>query len=227
MAIRVERMTMRDVPEVMAIERESFTAPWPVDAYRRELVENRMAHYFLLRLFPVIPPEDEKPEPALSLPARRGFLSMLMPRLWRPQVPPPPRTISIAGYAGLWLMVDEAHVTTIGVRPRFRRRGYGELLLVTLIEAALDINARWLTLEVRVSNDLAQQLYRKYGFHDAGIRRRYYTDNNEDALIMWTDELHSAAFRDRYRDLKERLLSRLEREDGLVLAGWPAARRFK
>jgi ribosomal-protein-alanine N-acetyltransferase len=149
---------------------------------------------------------------------------MLVPRLWRPQVPPTPRTISIAGYAGLWLMVDEAHVTTIGVRPRFRRRGYGELLLVTLIEAALDINARWLTLEVRVSNDLAQGLYRKYGFHDAGIRRRYYTDNHEDALIMWTDELHSAVFQDNYRQLKERLLDRLEQE-GLMLAGWPAGRR--
>ncbi|HZS90684.1 MAG TPA: ribosomal protein S18-alanine N-acetyltransferase [Chloroflexota bacterium] len=225
MAIRVERMTMRDVPEVMAIERESFSAPWPVDAYRRELIENRMAHYFLLRLFPAIQPEVEEPEPEEAMPARRGFLGLLVPRLWRPQVPPAPRTISIAGYAGLWLMVDEAHITTIGVRPRFRRRGYGELLLVTLIEAALDINARWLTLEVRVSNDLAQQLYRKYGFHDAGIRRRYYTDNHEDALIMWTDELHSAAFQDNYRRLKERLLDRLEQE-GLVLAGWPAARRI-
>ena len=117
---------------------------------------------------------------------------------------------TLAGYAGLWLMVDEAHITTIGVRPRFRGRGYGELLLVTLTEAALDINARWLTLEVRISNAAAQNLYRKYGFRDAGTRKRYYTDNHEDALIMWTDELHGHAFQERYRRLKERLMARLE-----------------
>jgi [ribosomal protein S18]-alanine N-acetyltransferase len=116
----------------------------------------------------------------------------------------------VVAYAGMWLMVDEAHITTIGVRPRFRGRGYGELLLVTLTEAALDINARWLTLEVRISNAAAQNLYRKYGFHDAGTRKRYYTDNNEDALIMWTDELHSHTFQERYEQLKERLMARLE-----------------
>ena len=95
-------------------------------------------------------------------------------------------------------------------RPDCHGRGYGELLLVTLTEAALDINARWLTLEVRVSNAGAQSLYRKYGFREAGTRKRYYTDNNEDALIMWTDELHGHAFQERYRRLKERLMARLE-----------------
>ena len=144
------------------------------------------------------------------LPGRRNFLSTLLPRVLRHDEPASPQRITLAGYAGLWLMVDEAHITTIGVRPQFRGRGYGELLLVTLTEAALDINARWLTLEVRMSNATAQNLYRKYGFHDAGTRKRYYTDNNEDALIMWTDELHSHAFQERYRRLKERLMARLE-----------------
>ena len=208
MAVRVDRMTLGDVPEVMAIERESFTAPWPASAYRRELSENRMAHYFVLRLTP--PPEVPNVLAAPVLPGRRNFLSTLLPRVLRHDVPASPQGITLAGYAGLWLMVDEAHITTIGVRPRFRGRGYGELLLVTLTEAALDINARWLTLEVRISNAAAQNLYRKYGFHDAGTRKRYYTDNNEDALIMWTDELHSHAYQERYQQLKERLMARLE-----------------
>ena len=208
MAVRVDRMTLGDVPEVMAIERESFTAPWPASAYRRELNENRMAHYFVLRLTP--PPEVPDVLAAPVLPGRRNFLSGLLPRMLRHDEPAFPQRITLAGYSGLWLMVDEAHITTIGVRPRFRAHGYGELLLVTLTEAALDINARWLTLEVRISNAAAQNLYRKYGFHDAGTRKRYYTDNNEDALIMWTDELHSHAFQERYRRLKERLLARLE-----------------
>jgi ribosomal-protein-alanine N-acetyltransferase len=209
-SVRVDRMTLRDVPEVMAIERESFSAPWPASAYRRELIENRMAHYFVLRIWPHIDLPDS-PEGAPQ-PPRRGFLISLIPHFLRPEWPPPPRSISMSGYAGLWLMVDEAHITTIGVRPRFRGLGYGELLLITLIEAALDINARWLTLEVRVSNETAQKLYRKYGFHDAGTRRRYYSDNNEDALIMWTDELKGRPFQTRYYDLKERLMHRLSGE---------------
>lgn len=216
MSVRVDRMTLRDVPEVMAIERESFTAPWPVSAYRRELIENRMAHYFVLRLSPHIVPEG--PQSAPAQPGRRGFLGALLPRVWRSELPPATHEITLAGYAGLWLMVDEAHVTTIGVRPRFRGRGYGELLLVEIVEAALDIGARWLTLEVRVSNETAQNLYRKYGFHDAGTRRRYYSDNNEDALIMWTDELQGAPFQERYRDLKEGLLARLERENEIAFS---------
>src|SRR5690348_3456793 len=139
MKVRVDRMTLEDVPEVMAIERDSFTAPWPASAYKRELVENRMAHYKVLRMASPLLPD---PEPETALPARRNFLSSLLPRVLLATQPAPPRQITLAGYAGLWLMVDEAHVTTIAVRPRFRGRGYGELLLVSLVEAALDINAR-------------------------------------------------------------------------------------
>jgi ribosomal-protein-alanine N-acetyltransferase len=104
------------------------------------------------------------------------------------------------------------------VRPQFRRRGFGELLLVALAEVAIDINARWLTLEVRVSNEIAQSLYRKYGFKSAGVRQRYYSDNHEDALIMWTDEIQSPEFQQRFTalraTLRENLLSRSEIEAG-------------
>jgi len=200
-------MKMEDVPEVMAIERDSFTAPWPSSAYRRELTENRNAHYLVLRLT-----GDAAHEPAPSvvvMPERRGFLSALLPRVLFNHTFFGPHEITMAGYAGLWLMIDEAHVTTIASRPQFRGRGYGELLLASLVEIALDINARWLTLEVRVSNESAQALYRKYGFHVEGTRKRYYNDNNEDALIMWTDELQSDAFLSRYQALKDVLLTRL------------------
>ena len=208
MSVRVDRMALADVPEVMAIERESFTAPWPEHAYKRELRENRLAHYKVLRLSPL--PLEPDPDPEAALTERRGFLTSLLPRsLLGLHFPAPPRQITLAGYAGLWLMVDEAHVTTIAVRPRFRGRGYGELLLISLIEAAMDINARWLTLEVRVSNDVAQKLYQKYGFHGEGVRKKYYSDNNEDALIMWTDELYGQPFQTRFRRLKEQLLERL------------------
>jgi ribosomal-protein-alanine N-acetyltransferase len=82
--------------------------------------------------------------------------------------------------------------------------------MLVLFDIALAKDARWLTLEVRVSNQGAQALYRKLGFRDAGIRARYYTDNNEDAVIMWSEELRSAAFRERYARARTELAERIE-----------------
>ncbi len=214
--VRVDRMGMGDVREVMAIERDSFTAPWPSSAYRKELLDNPLAHYLVLRRVDHVPTPPPRPRP--THPQRRGFLSSLIPRgLFSHDEEP--RRMRLTGYAGLWLVIDEAHITTIAVRPEFRGRGFGELLLASMVEAALDINARWLTLEVRVSNTSAQSLYRKYGFHDAGVRKKYYSDNNEDALIMWTDELQHADFQNRYRRLKTALLDRLEAQGALDAVG--------
>lgn len=111
----------------------------------------------------------------------------------------------IVGYAGLWLMVDEAHITTFAVHPEFRRRRIGERMLQRLFEIAEEVGAEWLTLEVRGSNLAAQKLYQKYGFRRAGIRRRYYSDNGEDALVMWTDRLRDRAVRERIARLREDL----------------------
>ena len=122
---------------------------------------------------------------------------------------PSPDLASILGFAGLWLMVDEAHITTIAMHPNYRRRGLGEFMLVSLIDIAYNIGAKWVTLEVRVTNHSAQNLYRKYGFHEAGVRHRYYSDNNEDALIMWTEEINSPAYKRKYQELKTALLRKL------------------
>ena len=111
----------------------------------------------------------------------------------------------IVAYAGLWLMVDEAHITTFAVLPEVRRRRIGERLLQRLFEIAHEMKAEWLTLEVRASNLAAQRLYEKYGFRRAGVRRRYYSDNNEDALIMWTERIKEPAVRERLAKLREDL----------------------
>ena len=158
MTVHVDRMTVDDVPEVLVIERDSFMTPWPSSAYRRELNENKNAHYLVLRMGArPRAREDSGRLQSTGQQERRGFWRGLLP-LHRPRdiAPAPAEQQTLAGYAGLWLMVDEAHVTTIAVRPQCRGRGYGELLLVALAEVAIDINARWLTLEVRVSNEVAQ-----------------------------------------------------------------------
>ena len=93
----------------------------------------------------------------------------------------------LAGYCGVWLVVDEAHITNVAVLPDYRGRGLGEALMRKIMSIAIEFGARVMTLEVRVSNTPAQHLYRKLGFQDGGIRKRYYSDNQEDALVMWVN----------------------------------------
>ncbi len=119
--------------------------------------------------------------------------------------------LRVLGFAGMWVMLDEAHITTIGVVPELRRRSLGELLFVTLVEEAIRRRARWVTLEVRVSNYGAQTLYEKYGFTRQGVRKRYYSDNGEDAHIMWSPSLHESETRERYRELRAELERKLPR----------------
>lgn len=160
----IQDMTLDDVDGVQVVERASFPLPWPANAFRHELTQNKNARYIVAR-------DDER----------------------------------IVAYAGLWLMVDEAHITTFAVLPEARRRRLGERLLQRLFEIAHEMKAEWLTLEVRASNLAAQRLYEKYGFRRAGVRRRYYSDNNEDALIMWTERIKEPAVRERLTKLREDL----------------------
>ena len=208
MRYNIDRMTMADVPRVIEIERLAYPSTWPPSAYRKELQDNRWAHYIVLRdkkiaeeQLAVVAQEPEKPRRLFPLSLLPGRQSMTLP---------PPNLASILGFAGLWLMVDEAHITTIAMHPGYRRLGLGEYMLTGLIDIAYSIGAKWVTLEVRVTNYNAQNLYRKYGFHEAGIRHRYYSDNNEDALIMWTDEINSTAYRQKFQELKAALIRKLE-----------------
>jgi ribosomal-protein-alanine N-acetyltransferase len=114
----------------------------------------------------------------------------------------------IIGYAGYWLILEEAHITTIGTDPAVQRRGYGERMLVHLIDHAAQAEAKWLTLEVRISNEPAIKLYEKYGFSSLGKRRAYYQDNHEDALVMWTENIELPAYRELLASRRKQLVSR-------------------
>ncbi|MEH7252230.1 ribosomal protein S18-alanine N-acetyltransferase [Neobacillus niacini] len=93
----------------------------------------------------------------------------------------------IIGYCGAWIVIDEAHVTNIAILPSYRGKKLGEALLRKMMFVAKDMGARSMTLEVRVTNQVAQSLYRKFGFQNGGIRKNYYSDNQEDALVMWVN----------------------------------------
>jgi ribosomal-protein-alanine N-acetyltransferase len=151
--------------------------------------------------------------PAVQLIERASFTTPWPPQAYRQELEANRLAAYLVGtigdevvaYGGVWLMVDEAHVTTFAVHPRYRRRRIGERLLLALMDLSLDRHAREATLEVRLSNLGARRLYEKYGFRPVGIRPRYYSDNQEDALIMTTEPLSSPAMRDRIVRLRAAL----------------------
>jgi ribosomal-protein-alanine N-acetyltransferase len=177
--LALELMREADIGTVQEIEREIFSTPWPRNAYYRELASRTSAHYLVLRQ-----------EGAVERPA--GFQGA--------DFDP-----SIVGYGGMWRMYDEAHVTTIGVRHDLQHRGHGRVLFAGLVQAAYDMGAKWVTLEVRTSNDNAMKMYEAFGFKVIGRRKGYYTDNGEDAIVMWSDSIHSPRFRRAYETNLERI----------------------
>jgi ribosomal-protein-alanine N-acetyltransferase len=104
---------------------------------------------------------------------------------------------SVVGYSGLMLAGDDAHVTTIAVDPRWHRHKIGSRLMINLARVAVTRGAKQLTLEVRVSNTGAQAMYRAFGFRPAGVRKNYYVETNEDALVMWADDIHQPVYQGR------------------------------
>ncbi|APV44290.1 ribosomal-protein-alanine N-acetyltransferase [Dehalogenimonas formicexedens] len=182
----VRPMTQEDVPQVTAIDREAFPTMWPPMNYQREL-ENHLAHYI------VVAEESDKTSepPTTKIEANTGLAHKVVEWLTPHKAGPEPPQ-KIVGFAGFWMMAGEAHIISLAVKKEFRRRGFGKLLLVELVRAAVKIEAEIVTLEVRVSNYEAQRLYLQYGFIGKGVRRAYYTDNREDALIMTLDDADSS-----------------------------------
>ena len=116
----------------------------------------------------------------------------------------------IVGYAGTWHIIDEGHITTIAVKNEYLRNHIGEAIIHRIIEDCYQNGVKYLTLEVRVSNIPAIKLYEKYGFQSLGTRKGYYQDNNEDALIMWTENIFYDKFKVKYKENVENLKKLIE-----------------
>jgi ribosomal-protein-alanine N-acetyltransferase len=137
-------MTVEDLDQVMLLELTCFSVPWTRESFKKELTENKLAHYIVI--------EEEN---------------------------------QIVGYGGVWYIVDEGHITNVAIHPDHRKKGLGKQLVDAMKDMAIQNEIILMTLEVRVSNVAAITLYERMGFLEAGIRPKYYTDNQEDALIMW------------------------------------------
>jgi ribosomal-protein-alanine N-acetyltransferase len=192
-------MQREDVAQVIEIDQEAFPTMWPPPNYQREL-KNQLAHYLVVSGDRALVKEQEnttgKDSPRLTVMVKRFFSKHYL--FSKPLEPPP----YIFGFAGFWIMADEAHLTNIAVRQIHQRQGIGELLLISVIDKSTALNAQILTLEVRISNLNAQNLYHKYSFSQVGIRRGYYLDNKEDAAIMAIENLSSSTFHEKLLDLK-------------------------
>jgi ribosomal-protein-alanine N-acetyltransferase len=201
-------MEKGDLAQVNEIDREAFPSQWPPPNYRQEL-QNRLAHYLVAiddtRTIAEAKGKESKKQSRLLA----WLAPWLKPGYSRDEAPSRYTRQCIVGFTGIWLMVDEAHVTNIAVSQQYRRRGIGELLLIATIDLARELKANTMTLEVRASNIAAQNLYSKYGFVQMGIRNGYYLDNRENAIIMSTENITSASFQEHIRQLRESLGKKL------------------
>jgi len=203
-------MRLSDVPNVLAIERASFPSPWPARAYRYEITRNEHSHYFVARCQGrqsgqgTVHPTDEG-----KMGGDRGVWRLFSRSRLVGQRRSGRSRGEVIGYIGFWTSGRRAHVSTLAVAPQWRRRGVGLLLMLHILSYAMDLGMREVTLEVRVSNQAAQNLYRKCGFKPSGLQRGYYHDNSEDALLMrvpaLTDPGYRAHLSGLWKELEERL----------------------
>ena len=210
MDIALRRMRAEDIPQVIEIEQEAFNPGWVGTPFRREL--NSRYTRFLVAYHAAAAAGNQ---PGGS--ENRHRTGAADASLWGRMLTGVRSAFGIgqhvvedhlAGYVGIWLQGDQAHITEVAVREELRGRGIGELLIIGTLRVAYEQALAEVTLEARVSNFVAQRLYDKYGFNEAGIRKNYYADNREDAVIMTTDPIHTAAYRARFATLQEQFLAR-------------------
>lgn len=197
----VDQMVEADLEQVHSIDVASFPVPWSLATYQKELRATQSNRYVVARASESLPGRNHEAKSS-------GTLWHVVERFLQTHHDEQPAHL-VVGHGGIWSILDEGHITTIAVHPNFRRLGIGELILLGLIDQAYTLDVHQLTLEVRQSNVAAQQLYAKYGFTSVNVRKRYYTDNNEDALIMWTEDIRTPEYRQRVSDLRIHLHNRL------------------
>lgn len=190
----IRPMNHEDIPQVTQIDREVFPDEWIYrshSAFKRDL-DNPSVRYIVACAMNELPRAR----------GQEGQKVTWFKRLF--SYGHYPHTVgNIVGFAGFWMMMQEAHIIAIGIRESYRRLGIGEALLISLIELAAVLNADVVTLEVRASNETAQTLYKKCGFQVVGRRLKYYSNNNEDGVIMSTDSISSLFFQAYSQQLKK------------------------
>jgi ribosomal-protein-alanine N-acetyltransferase len=190
----IRSMQFEDIPQVAQIDREAFPGEWVFrsqSAYKQDLNNPSVRYIVACNKRNVSESDDQEAQ-------KKPWFKRLFSIERHVKVPE-----NIVGFSGFWMMMKEAHIIAIGVRDNYRRLGIGEGLLIATIELAQILNANVVTLEVRASNQTAQNLYKKYGFRVIGRRPRYYSSDGEDAIIMSTDNIGSLPFQASLQEMKK------------------------
>jgi ribosomal-protein-alanine N-acetyltransferase len=219
LAYIIRQMEKGDLVQVTEIDREAFPTQWPPANYRQE-IKNQLAHYIVVIDDTRTITENATKQPKKSFSLTAWLAPWLKTGYSRNETPSNHTRQYIIGFSGIWMMTDEAHITNIAVSEAYRGRGIGELLLIATIDLARELKASTMTLEVRISNNVAQRLYGKYGFKQTGARKGYYLDNREDAIIMSTENINSDSFRENIQQLRESLARKLGAANDTRAVGW-------
>ena len=185
--IEIKHLTPEHLPSAVELDRHCFGGLWAIEGYRREL-DNPNSDLLGLWIW-----ETEDCESGLN----------------RADTGTPPLLI---GIGCLWAILEEAHITMLAIHPQFQRQGLGQALLWALLKSACDRQLERSTLEVRDSNLAAVCLYKKFGFKEAGRRKRYYQDTGEDALVMWHNSLAKPEFQQYLAVEKVQMCDRLHQK---------------
>jgi ribosomal-protein-alanine N-acetyltransferase len=164
--IRIRFATAEDIDAMTELDATCFSAPWSRASFEAELTTNQLAWYLVAE---EMVPKGEDTNSELNPEGEDDGVGLII------------------GYAGLWAIEDEGHITNVAVHPDYRRMHLGHILVDMLIDQTRKEGLKRFTLEVRVSNHAAIALYEQFGFVSAGLRKGYYEDNNEDAMIMWLE----------------------------------------
>ena len=199
----LRHMRVQDISQVMAIDEVSFKPPWPERSYRFEINESQITHMATLEKM------VERPVQGL----RRIFKTI------RGDEDLVEEQSLVVAYGGIWKIADEAHINTIASHPDHRGNKYGEIVLAGMIRRAINLKADFIVLEVRVSNMVAQKLYRKYGFTIHGVKKDYYHHDKEDAYDMRVDL--TPAYNAQFEKLYDKLHTQITFHDDYAIAPHP------
>jgi len=197
MTLLLRPMYHSDIDQVTAIDRLVFSMPWPATSYAYEVKESPYSHLVIL----------EDTERNVTRPQESIWPWKSLARRLVGDHSSNHSSHQILSYGGMWKIMEEAHISTIASHPKWQGRGYGELVLASMIRRAIRLGAGYIVLEVRVGNTIAQNLYRKYDFVVFDTKKRYYHDNDEDAYDMRLDLYDKAVltrFQRHYEAIKTR-----------------------
>jgi ribosomal-protein-alanine N-acetyltransferase len=198
-----------DLRQAVEIERDAFPTLWPPTSFKQGLNNSRYT-YLVAWLPRELVLSQQLASQAADTSSRGSLFDELVrgvKRLASPHPPPDNGRYSL-GFVGLWFGVDEAHITAIAVRQQWRGQGIGDLLMIGAFKLAEMHRCKLISLEVRTSNRVAQSLYEKYGFKKVGLRKAYYLDNREDAVVMSTDPFDTPGYSEMLESLRNEYIQK-------------------